>query len=157
MPASFGYHPAFAWPLPYGRPRAEHRLRFAEPEPAPIRRIDHSGLLTDVLHSTPVDGDTLILRDALFEDDAIVFDALRSRSLVYGAPGAPALAIGWEALPQLGVWTNPGAPFVCIEPWQGHADPVGYAGDFRAKPGVIEVAPGETRRFGMRVEVIDSF
>ena len=157
MPASFGFHPAFAWPLPYGRPRAAHRLRFAAPEPAPIRRIDQRGLLTDTPHPTPVDGDTLILRDALFEDDAIIFDRLRSRRLVYGAPGVPALAIAWDALPQLGVWTKPGAPFVCIEPWQGHADPVGYDGDFRAKPGVIAVAPGKTRRFAMRVEAIDSF
>ena len=157
LPASFGFHPAFAWPLPYGRPRAAHRLRFATPEPAPIRRIDRSGLLTDARHPTPVEGDTLILRDALFADDAIIFDSLRSTSLVYGAPGAPALAIAWDALPQLGVWTRPGAPFVCLEPWQGHADPAGYDGDFRAKPGVIEVAPGAARRFAMRVEVIDSF
>jgi hypothetical protein len=28
------------------------------------------------------------------------------------------------------------------------ADPVGYEGDFRQKPGVFEVAPGETRRMG---------
>ncbi len=99
----------------------------------------------------------LLLRDALFDDDAIIFAAPRSRSLVYGAPGAPALAIAWEALPTLGVWAKPGAPFVCIEPWQGHSDAAGYTGDFRNKPSVIEVSPGATRTFGMRVELLDSF
>ena len=28
MPASFGFHPAFAWPLPYGQARADHRIVF---------------------------------------------------------------------------------------------------------------------------------
>jgi galactose mutarotase-like enzyme len=33
MPVSLGYHPAFAWPLPYGEDRAAHRIRFDEEEP----------------------------------------------------------------------------------------------------------------------------
>src|SRR5262249_45478089 len=33
MPASFGYHPAFRWPLPYGQPRAAHFVEFATNEP----------------------------------------------------------------------------------------------------------------------------
>jgi galactose mutarotase-like enzyme len=49
------------------------------------------------------------------------------------------------------VWTKPGAPFLCIEPWQGLADPVGYAGEFRDKPYVIALAPGESRNFRMTI------
>lgn len=51
----------------------------------------------------------------------------------------------------LGVWTKPGAGFVCIEPWQGMADPQGFAGDIFDKPGIVAVAPGETRRMAMRI------
>ncbi len=154
LPASFGFHPAFRWPLPEAGTRDEYRLRFAEPEPAPIRRIASTGLLTDVPHHSPVHGRNLPLADALFDEDAIIFDAPASRALGYGALGEPGLEIAWEGLPQLGVWTKPGgAPFLCIEPWQGHSDPEGFAGEFRDKPGVVEVAPGGERRFRMAITV----
>jgi galactose mutarotase-like enzyme len=38
MPASFGFHPAFRWPLPYGGAREAHEIRFEASEPDPIRR-----------------------------------------------------------------------------------------------------------------------
>jgi galactose mutarotase-like enzyme len=53
----------------------------------------------------------------------------------------------------LGIWQKPGAYYLCIEPWQGIADPVGYAGDFRDKPGVVTLAPGDRRSFRMEVTV----
>jgi galactose mutarotase-like enzyme len=39
MPVSFGFHPAFRWPLPYGGSRQDHEIRFEKPESAPIRRL----------------------------------------------------------------------------------------------------------------------
>ena len=153
LPASFGFHPAFRWPLPDAGDRDEYRLRFAEPEPAPVRRIARSGLLTDIEHPSPVEGRTLPLADALFVDDALIFDAPASRAVSYGAVGEAGLEIGWDGLPELGVWTKPGAPYLCIEPWQGHSDPEGFAGEFRDKPGVIEVPPGGERRFRMAITV----
>lgn len=153
LPASFGYHPAFRWPLPDGGARYAHRLRFAETEDAPIRRIAPTGLLTPVLHPTPVSGRDLPLRDDLFIDDALIFDVPVSRSVRFGVEGAPGIDVAWEGLPQLGVWTKPGAPFLCIEPWQGHSDPQGYTGEFRDKPGVIEVPVGGQRRFAMTITI----
>ena len=154
LPASFGFHPAFRWPLPWGGERADHRLTFAEAEPAPIRRIDTaSGLVLPDPRPTPVEGNTLAPRDDLFIDDALIFDQLRSRSVRFGVPGGRMLRIDFPAMPLLGIWTKPGAPFLCIEPWQGLADPVGYAGDFRAKPYVIEVAPGAERRFAVAITI----
>ena len=153
MPASFGFHPALRWPLPTGQPRSAHLIRFARPEPAPIRRIDAQGLLTPVAHPTPVEGDTLHLRDDLFVDDALIFDRLASRQVSYGADGGPQITVGFEDFPTLGVWTKAGADFVCIEPWQGFADPQGFTGDIFDKPGIVAVAPGSTRRFTMRISL----
>lgn len=149
MPASFGFHPALRWPLPFGRPRAEHRIVFEQDEPAPIRRIDAQGLLTPEPRPTPVRGCTLDLRDDLFTDDALIFDRLASRSASYGAESGPRIEVAFDGLTLLGVWTKPGAAFICIEPWAGLADPEGFDGDFRDKPGMMEVAPGSSRRFQM--------
>ena len=149
MPASFGYHPALRWPLPFGQDRSRHFIEFECDEPAPVRRLDADGLLTPVRHPTPVSNRRLILADSLFQDDVIIFDALQSRTLTYGADGGPLLRMSYPDAPYLGVWTKPGAPFICIEPWHGVADPEGFSGNFDAKPGVFVVPPGADFTFEM--------
>lgn len=151
MPASFGFHPAFRWPLPYGRPREDHRLYFARTETAPVRRLDGDGLIEKETYPNPIDGRELILADELFEHDALVFDQLASRSLTYSANDGPVLSIGFSGMTQLGLWTKPGAGFICIEPWQGTADHAGFEGEIRDKPGIVEVPAGSKRDFMMSV------
>ena len=153
LPASLGFHPAFRWPLPYGQARAAYGLQFDRDEPAPIRRLSAQGLVEAATRPTPVAGRELTLRDDLFEADAVIFDALASRSVRYGAPEGPHLRIDFPDTPYLGVWTKPGAPFICVEPWHGIADPEGFQGDFRDKPGVFEVAPGEAREVTFSVSL----
>jgi galactose mutarotase-like enzyme len=140
MPASLGFHPAFAWPLPYGEPREDHRITFAADEPNPVKRLN-DGLIAGQRPS-PLDGRTLPLTDDLFAEDALIWDPVRSRSVTYGAGNGPSLRIDFPDTRQLGIWTKPGARFVCIEPWHGHADPTGFTGDFLDKPGVLTIAPG---------------
>jgi galactose mutarotase-like enzyme len=151
--ASFGYHPALRWPLPGGAARGAHRILFAEDEPAPIRRIDADALFRPDTLPSPVESRALQLDDALFEDGAIIFDRLASRSLRYGAPGGTTIGVEFPDMPLLGLWTKPGAGYICIEPWHGHADPVGFAGEFRQKPGILEIPPGINRIFTMRIDI----
>ncbi|MGQ3297170.1 aldose 1-epimerase family protein [Reyranella sp.] len=146
MPASFGFHPALRWPLPYGKLRAAHGIVFERDEPAPIRRpVD--GLLSAAQYPSPVRDRHLLLHDDLFEDGALVFDTLASRSVVYGE----AIRVDFPRMPHLGVWTKPGAGYVCIEPWQGHASPEGFDGELADKPGMIAIMPGATESFGMSI------
>ncbi len=146
MPASFGFHPALRWPLPYGKPRAAHEIVFERDEPAPIRRpID--GLLSAAQFATPVRDRHLRLHDDLFVEGALVFDTLASRSVLYGE----AIRVDFPRMPHLGIWTKPGAGYVCIEPWQGHASPEGFDGELADKPGVIAITPGATESFGMSI------
>lgn len=139
LPASFGFHPAFAWPLPNGGERAAHTIVFAADEPGAIVRLD--GGLFAGHRASPLDGRTLPLADDLFVDDALIWDPVASHSVTYQDAQGPRLRIDFPDTPQLGIWTKPGAAFICIEPWHGHADPAGFHGDFRAKPGVFEIAP----------------
>jgi galactose mutarotase-like enzyme len=152
MPVSFGFHPAFRWPLPFGAPREAHTIRFEREETAPIRRpVD--GLISQDAETSPVHGQTLLLHDGLFEADAIVFDRLESSSVTYGAPSGGSIRVDFPGMPHLGIWTKPGAGFICIEPWQGHADPEGFDDEFTAKPGIVLIQPGETRNFAIGISV----
>lgn len=152
MPFSFGYHPAFAWPLPYGGSVADHRIVFAQPEPAPIRMVGaEPGLIARKSAPTPVDGDTLTPTHAMFDGDALIWDNLVSRSLTWGVPGQPRLKIAFPDTPWLGLWQKPGAHYLCVEPWAGMADLEGFDGDVWAKQGIMALLPGDARSFRMDV------
>lgn len=144
MPFSFGFHPALRWPLEPGGTRADHAITFAEPEPAPISRLDAEGLIRPERQPSPIHGRQLNLRDELFGDDALIFADLVSRSVTYGAiaKGGRHIRMDFDNLPLLGVWTKPGAGYICIEPWQGVADPQGFGADIFAKPGIVALVPG---------------
>lgn len=154
LPFSFGYHPAFAWPLPGGGGKDAHRLVFEQDEPQPVRRVSReSGLLLAEMEPTPVRGRELALSEDLFRADAVIWDHLASHSLTYGADGGGKLDITFPDTPSLGLWQVPGARYLCIEPWQGHADPEGFSGDFSDKPGALLLEPGASRSFRMTVTV----
>jgi galactose mutarotase-like enzyme len=154
MPASFGYHPGFRWPLPFGRARASHFIEFANDEPAPIRRLDAGGLLMPQPEPSPISNRRLSLSDELFQDDVIIFDEIRSPSVIYGAADGPRLRVSYPDTPYLGIWTKPGANFICIEPWHGIADPEGFSGELRAKPGIFMVAPGSAAPMRMAITLL---
>jgi galactose mutarotase-like enzyme len=152
--ASLGAHPGFAWPLLPGIARDQHSIVFAEPEPDPIRRLA-DGMLLPGPQPSPVDGDILRLRDELFAPDALVFDAPRSRSVRYSAPGAPAITVDFPDFPQLGIWSRAPGEFVCIEPWFGFTAPQGFTGDYADKPGQFRLEPSAARTFayGIRIDL----
>jgi galactose mutarotase-like enzyme len=155
LPASFGLHPAFRWPLVPGLPKASHRLVFEEDEPGPLRCLDARGLLAPEPHPTPIQDRRLALREELFAEDALIFLEPRSRSLRFEAEGGPTLALRWEGFPNLGIWTkpDPGPSFLCIEPWEGYASPGDWDGEFMNKPGGFVLPPGATRRWMLSLEL----
>jgi len=153
LPASFGYHPGFAWPLPGSEAgQSDHVIRFEKDEPAELRRLAGGGVAPEG-RPTPVVGRTLKLDPALFADDALIFDRLESRSLWFGVPGKPGLRAVFPDMPFLGLWMKPGAPFLCIEPWQGHAAPTGFDATIEEMPGMMLIAPGDSAERHMSVEI----
>ena len=154
LPASFGFHPGFAWPLPYGEARQDHCILFDQPEPAALCLLD-AGLIANEDRPSPIVGRTLALGDDLFNDDALIWRKLESRGCLYGAPQGPQLRIDWSDMPSLGIWTKPGARFICFEPWDGIADRTDFSGDIWHKPGIRTIAPGASYTWWMRITLLD--
>ena len=150
MPVSFGFHPAFRWPLPYGGSRQDHEIRFERPESAPIRRLT-DGLLDLTASKEMFEGSTMALDDAMFVPGALIFDQLQSRAVSFGVPGKPSIQIRFPSMPHLGVWTKPGAGFLCVEPWQGYAAPLGFAGELKDKPGGMLLAANASTEFAIEI------
>jgi galactose mutarotase-like enzyme len=57
-------------------------------------------------------------------------------------------------MPSLGIWTKPGARYICIEPWDGMADPAGFSGEIWDKPGIARIAPGASRNYLMSLTLL---
>ncbi|HWJ75675.1 MAG TPA: aldose 1-epimerase family protein [Kaistia sp.] len=153
MPASVGFHPGFQWPLPgASAPQTGHVVIFEREECADIRRLKTGGV-DAAGYPTPVEGKVLPLDPSLFLEDAVIFDDLKSRSLWFGAPGSDGIRVDFPDLPYLGIWTKPGAPFLCLEPWQGHAAPAGFDGEMADMPGMVVVPPtgSVTRHIAIRI------
>lgn len=154
LPFSFGFHPAFAWPLPGGFPKQDHKLVFEKAESPTLRQLNrNSGELSPSSVPSPANARELRLSEDLFRNDALIWDVFESKSLTYGVDGGTSLDIAFPDTTSMGVWQVPGARYICIEPWQGYADPEGFADDFRDKPGVVLLDPGATRSFRMDVTV----
>ena len=90
----------------------------------------------------------------MFQEDAIIFDQIHSTSLTYGADDGPRIQVSYPGTPWLGVWSKPQANFICVEPWHGVADPEGFRGDFKTKPGVFMVPAGAAIPIKMQLALI---
>ncbi|MBI3513180.1 MAG: aldose 1-epimerase family protein [Proteobacteria bacterium] len=156
LPASFGFHPGFRWPLEPGRAKTDYAIRFPDDTDALVAMRPHDGWLDRARTQTPLVGSALRLTDDVFRTGSIVFLSLASRWVEYGAPNAPlALRIAFAGLPQLAIWSRPPGDFVCIEPWHGHPEPSDFSGRFEDKPGLAVIPAGAAQAFGMTIEVVD--
>lgn len=155
LPCGVGAHPGFRWPLLDDATKEQHRLEFGAAEGGQALSVE--GGLLGPAKPLPFDGKVLPLSPDLFARDALVLPGNASTKLRYVAADAvgterASLDFAWEGYKDLGLWSAPkGAPFLCVEPWYSMASPVGWDGEFAAKPGILLLGPGETRDFAWQV------
>ncbi|MFH5924140.1 aldose 1-epimerase family protein [Roseomonas xinghualingensis] len=152
LPFSLGAHPAFAWPLPGGSSWEGHTLSFPDLQASTLSARRLTGGLLDAVETIPLTDGTLPLHPELFAQDAIVLPDFPGHRIRYAAPSGASLEMEWEGYGDLGLWSKPGAAFLCLEPWSGTAAPLGWTGEFAEKPGVISLAPGASRAFLWKVQ-----
>lgn len=145
LPFSLGTHPAFICPTGNTDRLEQWRLEFSHAET--LERIGLNGNLIDLNDRTPWMKNSSVL--PLVANDyytgAIVFKDVRSNSIRLVSDATPErITVSWDNLPDLGIWQPADAPFICIEPWQGHGDPLGFTGDISKKPGIVLLEPGKT-------------
>lgn len=146
LPYACGLHPAFRWPL--ADSVAEHAIVFEAEERPDVPVIGPGGLLMKETKRTPLAGNRLPLSPPMFARDALVFLNLKSRGLVFDNGAGARLRVALDDFPHAGFWTLPPAPYLCIEPWTGHGDPVDFRGDLYEKPSMRVLQPGESARHG---------
>lgn len=128
---SYGGHPAF-----HLEDSIQHySLRFQNGFTAQ-RHLIEEGLYSGATEKMEISG-ILNLSDDLFHLDAIVFKQppFHQIELLHRTKGT-ILKMKCETWSAIGIWTKPGAPFLCLEPWWGWADSHDSTGDLTLKPGI---------------------
>lgn len=151
MPFGFGFHPAFCWPLPGAE--TPHKVRLANGNNLQQRPLRPDGLLEHELVPGPFENGEVEITDTLFEQGALVFPN-GSGALRYGPDEGPYLDFTFENLPDLALWRPVGAPFLCIEPWQGTASLVGDGPEIAKRPNSIALPPDASGAFGYYVTYV---
>jgi len=150
MPFSIGAHPAFNL---HG-PVEKCFLEFEKEETLNTTLLSGKGLLTEETAPVLADTNILPLSKTLFDRDALILLDFKSEKITLGShKSTRRLTVEFPGFPQLGIWAKPGAPFVCIEPWYGYADPEQPYGDIMNKPGIMHLAAGDTFTCTHRVAV----
>jgi len=103
-------------------------------------------LLSDSRHRILTNERVLPLKDEYFVTDALVFEQLKSGAVeLKDRRDGTSVKVDFEGFQHLLLWTKPGAPYICIEPWCGLPDSTDADGDISVKRSIIELLPGMTK------------
>lgn len=139
---SVGAHPAFNVPLAKDESYEDYYFQFEVEEDLDTYLISASGLFTGDTRKV-ITGNKLPLTKNMFDDDALVFKNLKSKSIILrNNAGTRHVKIDFAQFKQLGLWAKPNAPFICIEPWLGYADNEGEIKDISEKEAIEVVEHG---------------
>ena len=140
---SVGAHPAFQVPFKADENYEDYYLEFETSEQLLTHRLSADGLLTGETELVPTENNKLWLTKNLFDRDALVFKNITFKKVSLRSKNhTMSLSVGFEDFKDLGIWAKPGARFVCIEPWLGHADTEGEVTDIQQKSGIESVGHG---------------
>ncbi|MBR5431984.1 MAG: aldose 1-epimerase family protein, partial [Bacteroidales bacterium] len=111
------------------------------PEPVPMP-VDEDGLL-------PITGETFAIDTFMLEHSQVKSVTLLDKDK------KPYLSVGSDQTEAYGLWAphKPGCPFVCLEPWCGITDSVGFAGELSERYLNHRLAPAEKFEFTYWIEV----
>lgn len=139
---SIGAHPGFNVPLEDGEVYEDYYIQFEKDEDLVASTLSDKGLFNGK-HKEILKGNNLPLASDLFNEDALVFKNINSRSVeIKNNSGTKYVKLDFPQFKELGIWSKPGASFVCIEPWLGYADSELGQRDISEKPGIQTLDKG---------------
>ena len=147
---SIGGHPAFNCDLLRDSlVYYKEGKKLSKPLDVNIIEGDGSGCLSDRTKKISLEDGVMKLSPKLFDEDALIIEDRQADAVaLLNSKGAEVLRVSFDA-PLFGIWSPTGkkAPFVCIEPWYGRCDRVGFTGD------IMEREYGNTLGAGASFEV----
>ena len=137
-----GGHPGFKLDLP----QDEYYLELSDEE----NKVEFMEVEGNYISNKPApnilkDNKIIEITKDSFTNDAIMMKKLKSNKITIRQKKDKKKILDFEFgdFPILAIWSMPGAPYICLEPWFNYADRVVETGYFKDKEGVLELKPGE--------------
>ncbi|MBD0725912.1 aldose epimerase [Flavobacterium sp. L1I52] len=148
MPFSIGAHPAFALNGNF----EDFEIQFEKDEPLVYSLLEND-LISNQTKTLEKQNGVVPLNYKLFENDALIFKNLVSKSLNILKNKTPLLKVDFQGFPHLGIWTKKDAPFLCIEPWYGYSDTNDSTGNLFEKEGIQLLDANEIFQSNFTIEI----
>lgn len=150
MPFNFGLHPAFKTPISEDEKFEDYELVVHSSKDHPIYKVELSNgtINFDEAVRTINFSEPLPLNYDDYLGDALVFDNIDFDEItLQDSKGTHGVSFTFPGFPMLGIWTpSPKrAPFICLEPWIGCADPTTHDGMFIHKKHMIVLNTSESK------------
>lgn len=148
-----GAHPGFMCPLFKDEVIEDYYLAFEQEELATQIFVTPEVYLS---HETNTfEGSQIALSKELFKDGPLIFTNYKSSKMTLASnKHDKKLSVTFKGFPYLGIWsTTDEAPFVCIEPWHGHADFINDSQELENKRDIINLDPQETFKCTHSIEI----
>ncbi len=153
MPFMFGLHPGFRWPLQGASGKGGHYIEFPEDEVLEAYS-GTKGFLGAQVSPIHLASNRLMLNERLFEHGAIMFESLASRRVRFANDfSIKSIEIRFPTTQRLALWSQPGAGFICIEPWLNLPHTELTTGEFSQLPNVSKLRPGKSQSLSFGVEL----
>ncbi|GEQ17291.1 MULTISPECIES: aldose 1-epimerase family protein [Clostridium] len=140
-----GGHPAFMCPIEIKDKLEDCYLEFNEKETISALMVNDEAYFLhnrkDILNESSI----INLSKDLFKQGVLTFDNLKSNKIsIKSKNNNKVLTVDFGEFDYIAIWApEKGAPFVCIEPWFGHADYVDFNGQFKDKEGIVKLEEGK--------------
>ena len=152
----FGAHPGFNVPLEKGGAFEDYCIEFSEKEPdgCPVFDFENNQINMENRVDFMKGSKKLMLRYNYFDNDALVFDKVRSDSVkLYSTKNGGGVEVAFGDFDFVAFWTpiKMNAPFLCIEPWCGMAVCSDEGDTFEEKRGVKHLEIGRKQSYHMTI------
>lgn len=146
---SIGGHPAFALQNSF----KEYSLKFEGKTDLEFSLLENNLLLAQT-QKLETNNNELQLNYKQFEKDALVFKNQNIKAITIKEKDTDIVRINVENFPDLGIWTKNNAPFICIEPWFGHADRLETNQQLVEKEGILYLEKNDTFNAFYTIEIL---
>lgn len=142
---TIGAHPAFFVPAKANTQQKDYRITFDGQEQLEYIQINEEGTAVyQEVKTLYLENGKLTIGEHLFDNGVLIFENKQVEKIGLEFPdGTPYVAIACKDFPYLGIWTKPGAGFICLEPWYGRCDNEDFTGELSDKTGVRKLEAGQ--------------
>jgi len=152
---SAGGHPALMCPFNQDEAFSDYYLEFDENETLDTAGFD--GMYLNGSRKFLV-GEKRIPMDYAALTETLILNNYRSEGISLRSKKSDNyVRMNIKGFPWVGIWTitDPGAPYICVEPWYGIPDVSGFRGEMKDKKGIVALEAGKTFSCCYTIEVFE--